>query len=445
MTYKLKSKTNLALILLLLIFVYFSFIGSFSNIHLFNIIISIFVFAYYLFKNMRDIILLKLIVYLMFFDINDLFTFGGVFNLRIWYFIVIFLLIKVFIVELRTPKIRFKISNVILAISMIVLSLFSIFINGSSMDGILFLMRLIVFYFPVLFLFIKLINEKMLVYDILFFFTSMILFSTLTGIIQMFFLTQGNDILYSVGTMRPQAYFSETTWYSEYAVIGLIVALIQQYERKIVKYFILFINVLAVVLSMTRNAILGLLVVVVYILFVRRKKEEVVALIAIISVALISYGFALTKSDYLLGFEFITDKFNLSDASALGRLDAIKANIEYLMDTQKFLWGSGFSFNDASELSGSAIGAKSFNLFLAVFSSAGNLLFLIFSFTIGRIYIKYFSNTSRNAFNSAGLLMFTVYLIYSMFAPFHFYPLSWFVLGLSLILIRFPKNNLQYN
>lgn len=439
MNYKIFSKTNLSLIALITLFTYFSYMKEFFYVHMFNIILTICVFCVYIFLKSNDIILYKLIVYLMFFDINDLFTFGGSYNFRLWYIIILFLIVKNILYEIKYRESHYQIKNLLISISIITIALLSVLINGSTLEGFMFILKQLIFYFTILYFFIKFFKGKTELEEILHFFTSMVLFSTVLGIVQMFFLFLGVDILYSPGTMRPQAFFSETTWYSEYANIGILIALLINFKNENTRFLVIFLHCLAVVLSMTRNSILGLVFIIFYIVFIRRSKTEILRIALLLFIAVIGYSLALTQNTNLIGFDFLTSKFNLTDDSALGRIGAINENIKFLSNPHNFFWGSGFSYTESNDLSGSAIGAKSFNLILAIFSSGGFFLFALFSHIIGKIYLDFTFNKNKSDFNIIGIIIFSIYILYSMSAPFHFYPLSWFVLAISIVLISYRK------
>lgn len=437
-----KRGFNFYLVLLGAIYIFFSYIGQFSLIQYTNTLITLISLIVYVIKSFDSKILMKIIIFLMIFDINEVFTFGGSLNLRIWYFLIPILVFQFMLQGINRRELDIKKNNIVITLVILVISLTSIFINGSNVNGVLYLARLILFYFPILLCFIKLIKDKRDLDEIFKFLNKIILFSTIIGLVQYLLLVLGIDINYSRGTLRPQAFFSETTWYSEYALIGIVITLMGNFYKRKATSIIILLNFLAIMVSLTRTSIMGLvLIMIVY--FIKKKYFiKGIKYTAIIGVFLILYDKIASKNK-LIGLSFIIDKFTFNDASAQGRFDAIMDNLEFFNTPKRLILGSGFSFSSANEISGSAIGAKSFNLFLAVLSSCGIVVLIILIFIILKLYYEYMVSKNKSEYMVLGIWLFTIYLMYSMLKPYFFYPLSWPILALSIKSLNTKEINTQ--
>jgi hypothetical protein len=431
--YNLLSKQNIALFILLLNFTLLSFFDLFNIIQLINIIIFVFTFVFSVVKK-KEIYLFLLIIYLLFFDINFLFTFFGDLHFRLWYFIVIYFAIKYPFFRIINAKLRFYSLLPIFLLLFGFLSLISFLFNGFPIDGLLFLSKNI-FYFFLSFSFIylpKKINEY---YLILSFFISMLLFMFLMGLIQVLFFSINIDINYIKGTLRPHAFFPETTWFSQYGLFLFIISFMLNYRQKFTKLLLQVFGLTSIILSMSRNPIISLIVSI-FLLFIFFRDFRVLRPILYLLPIAFIYEFIASNSLSLTPLSLILQKFTFDDDSIQGRLDSILLNLELLGDFKVFFFGSGFSGGGVTIIGGTSFGVRSYILPLAIISSLG--IFALLFFILFWINFIFFGENIDFKIQSTkiGLVIIIIYFLMSMFSPFHFFPLSWFIISLGIILYK---------
>jgi hypothetical protein len=122
----------------------------------------------------------------------------------------------------------------------------------------------------------------------------------------------------------------------------------------------------------------------------------------------------------------------------MGRFEAYSLNMDMLKESG-FFTGVGFGYSEETELSKSTIGAKAFNVFMAVFSSLGFPGFLwlltgVVTFVFN--YTKYLLKTRQNSEGyflpvQYGLALFVSFFVYGQNSPLHFHPFGWVVIGVT--------------
>jgi len=252
--------------------------------------------------------------------------------------------------------------------------------------------------------------------------------------------------------IRPIAFFSETSWYSEFILFGLLfifLLLKSEYELHYSFYLIPFF-LLGILFSFTRNSILGFVLFLIisvicdfFILKVRHIKSKDFKII------LGSFSFILFVSILLFIyfpniFSFFILKLSAKDPSALGRIDAFKISIHNLLNQNFF--GEGFYWNPSySTVTGSALGSKSFNLFLMIgniFGIIGLILFLV----LICLYIKKLLESlfiTKSIYIKYSIVFILVFLQMAMFAPIHQFPFGMLVVSLSYFLYKKGMYNYQ--
>ena len=253
-----------------------------------------------------------------------------------------------------------------------------------------------------------------------------------------------SKLQYEFGTLRPSAFFSESTWYGEHAFFGLLVATflllnnISSRVRFTLKIFAAILA-LAVFLSFTRNAWLCLCLSFVVLALMNVKWatiafHQVKRASIYVGVLLVPlFFFKIDKVlDTLMSLTSFFGKLSGKDASATGRIDAIGKSLDILSGLN-FWFGTGFEWEYAT-VSGSAIGAKAFNILLMFFHQGGVIAFM----TVLLLFLHLFLEQIRIGFqenNSLAVLSFLFagsFFVMAQFAPMHMYSMGIPVMGISL-------------
>ncbi|WP_123921934.1 O-antigen ligase family protein [Flavobacterium sp. LM4] len=252
--------------------------------------------------------------------------------------------------------------------------------------------------------------------------------------------------------IRPVAFYSETSWYSEFILFGLLfVFLLLKSKYKLNNFFYLVpFFLLGILFSFTRNSFLGFVLFLIisfvtdcFILKKRYIKPKNVKVI------LLTFSFILFVS--LLLFFYLPNIFSIfilklsaKDPSALGRIDAFKISIHNILNQNFF--GEGFYWNSGySTVTGSALGSKSFNLFLMIgniFGIPGLILFLALIFLYLKKLMKSFFIT-KSIYIQYSIIVIIVFLQMAMFAPIHQFPFGMLIVSLSYFLYKKGMYNYQ--
>ena len=277
------------------------------------------------------------------------------------------------------------------------------------------------------------------------FFVGLALFVGVWGIFQFVMNLAGLGVKFQDDyyNFRPSAFFSETTWYAEYLVFGMLFAYYNYRSVSKRLYVLIFIPLLfGIVLSATRNAFLalGIWAFSAFVLGVIRGRIKLVNPFILIGMGLVVCGVVVYGSYINDLFTFILSKFSLQDDSAMGRIEAFRVSVARIADSP--LIGHGFGFNpetDQIAMSGTSIGAKHANLFLMiayVFGLPGlfMLLYLIANTLVVQTdrWRKYHMSENKYA-----VLILLVFVSMSMFAPLFQYPFGMFVLATVILFSRY--------
>lgn len=274
------------------------------------------------------------------------------------------------------------------------------------------------------------------------YFVSLAIFVGTWGIFQFFanILGMGSSFQADYYNVRPSAFFSETTWYAEYLVFGLVFAYYNFQTSNKNSYLLLMpIFLIGIILSVTRNAFLAIAmwIFTTFVLSLLRTKIKPIHPLMLISI-LIGMGIIIYYSS---NFDFIVNllknKLSLTDSSAQGRLDAIQVSISRILKNPIF--GHGFGFNQITDTiaeSGTSIGAKHANLFLMIAYIFGipGLILLLYTITNFIVRQSYKWINSANHESKYAVILLIIYLSISMFAPLHQYPCGMYIIAATLLL-----------
>lgn len=437
-----RKSINLAILFLFIYVVTLSFF-SIKNPWPTVLLSSIVALCFLLLSGVRLFESLNLLVVLLVAFDSEIFSISFL-KLRVWYF----LLLLSFFLELVNYMLfswkekRFNISNAIFLFYFIVLSVFSSINN--NLLGDLYCVKYWLFtigFFLWLSTVFKRIVKKYFV-SAMSYITAVFLSVALFGLWQYLMNKTSLGSLYMSipGNVRPEAFFSETTWYATFCFTGLVLLSYQAYKTKEKMYICArLIFLLGIFLSNTRNAFLGLsfFVFIEILLLIKKRKcikrSTLKNLYLIVSVVVI--GILLFWKEVNSIFTAVLIKFSFTDASALGRINAFNSLIADI--AEKPLFGLGFNWDavkDVIQSSGTAIGAKAFNVFLQVayiFGIAGFVPFVIMVLYFA--YKKWYLTFYLDEFNKYSLIFFCSFFLLSSFAPLHQFPSGILMLGLSNI------------
>lgn len=409
-------------------------------------VLAVFVFLYNLrFVDVPSSLCLS-ILYLLVFD-SAAFTFTD-FKIRMWYLSLLFL-----IPYYLTRRFSLKNNTIVFLFLISVLFLFSCYYL--LVDDFTFKLHIIKYWvfsiglIYVLSQFFKRTNHPVLILGYL---LSVILFVAIYGLVQYVYNTRGNfNLINTHGNIRPEAFFSETTWYAEYLILGFfVVYLLIRIEKRQLYFFFFPLFLLALLISATRNAFLGLVVLVffesVFFLLLKKVKPRVTTsgLFVFMVFVCVGIGVIVNYSDTIVDqVVVVVNRFDIkNDASGRGRIDAFKTSFDMMRATPAF--GHGFYWTEdvVSGVGNSAVGAKSFNLIFMIYHIFGPVGFTFFA----GIVLLYFYLLMASIFRSPNLFLrcaFYVFLIFfmmSMFAPMHQYPIGMLFVAFSIFLYKLGLN-----
>lgn len=451
------------------LFVLFNIIIFYFSIYLFGqrsvdyieILISIIIFftIVKMFKKNRFLLAFTyVILYQLIFDSNY-YNFTN-YHIRLWYLLLMPLLIYIIFIQLNrainnnklviyTKKIY--LFNILIIILFAFLSIAYFFFE--PLEAKLYIIKYwlisigLIYYIYYIF---RQANRDIFI-EVLDYLIALALFVALWGIIQFHYnTTLGINNVFnnplSNKDIRPNAFFSETTWYSEYIVFGIIFTSLRlkiKFNRNFLWIFPVFI--FGIIISVTRNAFLGLIIFfvvdIILILILGKIPKIPIKTITInkyfifailIVVGYISYAYGQLTMNFINSIIYRFTHANMESH----RIEAFKAGVKYI--TQSPLIGHGFNYNyNEDKFSGSfssAIGSKAFNLFLmigSIFGIPGLIYLIVLVFwhylTSVLIYIK-----TRSIYIRYSIILISVFLSMSMFAPIFQFPFGMYIVGISL-------------
>lgn len=447
-----------------LAFVFFNFfcylfvllIGGFSMAFPLSVFFSVFIIIYnYKTVGVKGGLTLA-IIYLLAFD-NEDFYFSE-FNIRIWYFYLVIIYFIILIEFFRKKaKIILKKRNVIeygLGFVFFLWSIYFLIIEDfvSKINNI----KYWIFYIGLILVlnnfFTKNIKKFKSILDYLISITVFIMF---WGILQ--FLT---NLLFLPNfqldyfNIRPSGFFSETTWYSEFVFFGFILVFlkIMTVPNMLKLLYLVPFFLLGFLFSVTRNTYLAIFIYLFFtfsLTFFLDKKiplrimssKFMIVSICMLVLILILYIPELTEIA-----SFFVLKFSGEDDSAQGRIEAYHISINNIMNGNIFGNGYFWDISHSTE-SGSALGSKSFNIFLmmgSIFGLFGGILFIILIISY-LTKLLYFYSKTKSIYVKYSFIVFFIFIQMSMFAPLHQFPFGMLIVSLSVFLFNIGVFNYEKN
>jgi hypothetical protein len=393
------------------------------------------------------LIFFNLLIFLLLFD-NDVLNFTDL-KLRPWYFIITTLFIlKFFKLMYLNPltNINFKFNLNFIAWFYFVYSS-SIFLIIDDFEAKLFNLKYWFFSIGLIYslhYFFKKSNIE--IGDAIKFWYFSILFSTIWGLIQFFgniYGFAGVQLQHDWFNISPSGFFSERTWYGQYAAIGIILSFYYFIltSRKI--YLFLFILCcIGSIVSASRSALIPLASsIFVYLLaffaisknFIYKFKILGYSTLLFLLITFINIGNDLNI--FSLINKFTSDKIGID-----GRFEVFNMLLLNLQSNPfNYIFGHGFEWDESNTSSiGTASGAKASNIFLMIFHIFGivglilSLLFFLKNFVL---YLKKINN-NPSTIPVLGLILYISFWGLSLVVPAHQYPSSLIILFFSLLILK---------
>jgi hypothetical protein len=431
-------------------------IGGFSMAFPVSIFFSFFIIIY----NIKAVGvkggLVLAIIYLLAFD-NEEFYFSE-FNIRIWYFylvIIYFILLMEFF--RNKANIILKQRNIIeygLGFIFFLWSIYFLVIEDfiSKINNIKYWLFYIGLIFVLNNFFLENIKKFQIIIDYLISLTVFIMF---WGVFQFFtnlaFLPNFQLDYFNV---RPSAFFSETTWYSEFAFFGFILVFlkIMTVPNMLKLLYLIPFFLLGFLFSVTRNTYLAIFIYLFFtfsltFFFDRKIPLRIISskfmIISIFMLVLIMAAYIPELTEIA---SFFVLKFSGEDDSAQGRIEAYHISINNIMNGNIF--GNGYFWDTShSTESGSALGSKSFNIFLmmgSIFGLLGGILFIILIISY-LMKLLYFYSRTKSIYIKYSFIVFLIFIQMSMFAPLHQFPFGMLIVSLSVFLFNIGVFNYEKN
>ena len=274
---------------------------------------------------------------------------------------------------------------------------------------------------------------------------SLVVFVCLWGIFQLVMNTRGVGMRYMLNysTIRPSAFFSETTWYAIYVLFGGFVLLLRYrlYGKRSL-LLVLPLYAAGIFFSANRNAMIALGVVVALnvafiilggpILFRSTFRNGYLYIVLAASAVTLIAGWSLIT----IYAGLIASKFNVAtDPSGVGRIIATQNSFQEIARSPVI--GSGFAwYPDQVTSVGTFTGSKSFNLFFMIqyiFGLVGLVPFLgmLIWFFLERVLL--YARTG-DVLQKYGFLIVASFVSMSMFTPLHQHPIGMFAVALGTAL-----------
>jgi hypothetical protein len=388
--------------------------------------------------------LLLVVYFLLLFD-SPVTSFTAL-NIKVWYPILALIIVVDVLSALTEGKVRVRPKRLLLLGFFLVLSLYYFVVDNAT--GRVYNVKYWVFTIG---LWLTLLDRSgSLFRDHRQLFTSyllgLFLFVAAFGLLQFVALTGGLGNLYmrEPWLLRPDAFFSETTWYATYCFFGLV--FLFWYVRASGTYLLLIVVpvfLAGLLLSNTRNVMIPMALVAALAIVFWLAHGRLAVKWKSLRAGLLLLGAATVLGIAMLPIlvkllNLVLLKVRLEDASAVGRLLAFRE--AWALAMQSPLTGQGFYWDDTVVvlLSGTAIGAKAFNLLLQVFSIFGflgavPLLVILLGYGL-RSLVRAFAPADVNA--RFGLYFFLGFVSISMFAPLHQFAIGMQVLAMSNLFLQ---------
>ena len=394
-------------------------------------------------------------IYLLTFD-SEVFCFTD-YNIRVWYaYLILIYFISVY-EFIKSPNIVLNRNFIVEYIVGFLFFIWSIyFLIIEDFTSIINNIKYWVFFIGLILVLNKFFRRNLNNYkDIINYLISITIFITFWGILQfftnLFFLPYYQLDYFNV---RPSAFFSETTWYSEFIFFGFLFVLLKVLtEPNMLKLLYLFpFYLLGFLFSVTRNTFLALFLylfltfTVTFFLENKIYSRIIKSKFIIGSIVLLCFMAIIYLPEINNLLSVFVPKFSGDDVSAQGRIEAYHLSIESIKNGN--LMGGGYYWDKSQTTdTGSALGSKSFNIFLmigSIFGIFGGILFMLFIFYIIIKKLHYY-NFTKSIFIKYSFILFLVFIQMAMFAPIHQFPFGMLIVSLSVFLFNLGLYNYEKN
>ena len=385
-----------------------------------------------------------IIVYMLIFD-SSFFSMTS-YNIRLWYLLEFPLLVYYLIKNFGLKK---KYNSIYLITLFILLSMMVLYFILDPFNGKLSIIKYLLFSIGLIYVlynsFVSILKKINIRY-LLQYFCSIGLFVAFWGILQYLMVRFPNihyKIMYDYYNVHPSAFFSETTWYSEYIFFTAVILIYFYFTIDRLRYLILSLPCfLGILISTTRNTFVAMafwFILEIIFLFISGKVNKKLLkcfFILLLVIPLCLYKIGISKLSLV---SKVIERFLNGDS---GRMQAFQKS--FVMIKEAPLLGHGFSFNPLVDVAGHGtyIGAKSFNLFLMIMHTVGVEGFLFFLFLLFGLYLKLFNQfyLYRRNDTKIAIVFLTCFLSISMFAPIHQFPFGMFIISVVLAIEKNKKN-----
>jgi hypothetical protein len=255
----------------------------------------------------------------------------------------------------------------------------------------------------------------------------------------------GSHFMLHYNAVRPEAFFSETTWYAIYLLLGAIIVAYRNHLQPDRRLFLLYpLFAVGFIFAANRNIYVAIALIFVlsflYFVFLGStvKTKSLRNPYIYVGICLLAAAIAWKWEAFYIYFNLIIAKFNiLNDPSGAGRLEAFQRSLEDI--SHQALLGQGFTWYSYQATStGTYFGAKSFNLVLMILYIFGFIGLIPFLLIIFHFYLR-----SGTAYVLSGLerykysaIMMTAFLGLSMFTPLHQYSIGMLFVAFGVYLAR---------
>jgi hypothetical protein len=395
------------------------------------------------------------VVYLVIFD-NDVLNWTDM-QIRPWYFFIMLTLFYDLCSRLTSGKIV-VIKNFLVFYSFsyfFAMSLFFFF--WEDFQAKLYIAKYWLFSIGLVYSLIRLSAlSKISLEDGLRFWQFTVLFSTLWGLLQFIGNVSGfaNDSLqHDWFNVSPSGFFSERTWYGQYAAVGAVLSFyFFLNSRAVVQLCLSLVCLMCVVISFSRSALIPLLAAglgfLLFLLIKKRVNSKVLANVAVIVASIIVVSFFELGEG--LNVFYLLQKFDGDEIGIQGRIEALDLYFDAIrQNPYGYIFGNGFSWDDSQASSiGTAIGAKSSNVLLMIFHIFGFYGAILCILLILNMLVKYALLVKRNASNQSilGFVLYTSFIGLSLVVPAHQYPSSLTILFFSIFIYKktYAEHDINY-
>lgn len=392
-----------------------------------------------------SLISLMSVVFLVIFD-NDVLNWTDS-KIRPWYFIIILALLFDICRRLMSAKILAINDHFVFYSFLYFFAMSVFFFFSEDLQSKLYIVKYWLFSVGLVYILLQLSKmSKISLEDGLRFWQFTVLFSTLWGLLQFIGNVSGfaKDLLqHDWFNVSPSGFFSERTWYGQYAAVGAILSFYFFIKtRKVVQLCMAILSLICVVISFSRSAVIPLLAAtfgfLLFVYFCKAFNRKVLSNL-IVGVAVVMVV-SLFEFEGGLDIYYLYEKFNVAEEGIQGRIEALDL---YLSSVQQnpygYIFGNGFAWDENQTSSiGTAIGAKSSNVILMIFHIFGFYGAILCILLILNMLHKYLLLVKRNPTTEAilGFILFISFIGLSLVVPAHQYPSSLTVLFFSIFIYK---------